>query len=602
VREAIETLRTKENLSYDKAMRRAERMMREIAADYSHTVVRSASFALSWFWNKLYDGISMHHFDLARDAAPGHEVIYVPCHRSHADYLLLSYQLQDAGVVVPHIAAGVNLNLPVLGAFLRRGGAFFMRRSFRGSALYSTIFKEYLAQLIERGVPLEYFIEGGRSRTGRLLKPRGGMLSMTLRAFLRAPRRPVLFQPVYIGYEKLMEGTSYIGELSGQTKEKESWIALLRGGRKVLKQHYGHVTLSFGEPVALNRVLDDCACNWREHADLDPEAKPEWLGRTVDELARRIQVNINAAADVNAVNLLALVLLSTRKHAVAESDLRTVLVLITALLTELPYAERVTVTRATPDEIIAHGEAMGWIRRIRHTQGDVLVTEGEQAVLLSYFRNNMLHLVACAAWVASCFLNNRRMSRASILRLGRVIYPFIRSELFLRWDEAGFDAELSATLDFFVRHGLLTARGGGRLFERGPGQDDGSYQLKILARSLMQAFERYYIVIATLVSYGQGALSGGELENACTLTAQRVGLLHELSAPEFFDKSLFRGFIQKLRERQALWTNTEGKLDFDPALAEVVEDARVILSRELRHSVLKMTGGGEPATINGASA
>jgi glycerol-3-phosphate O-acyltransferase len=602
VREAIDAVRTKENLSYDKAMRRAERMMREIAADYSHTVVRSASFALSWFWNKLYEGISMHHFDLARDAAPGHEVIYVPCHRSHADYLLLSYQLQDAGVVVPHIAAGVNLNLPVLGAFLRRGGAFFMRRSFRGSALYSTIFKEYLAQLIERGVPLEYFIEGGRSRTGRLLKPRGGMLSMTLRAFLRAPRRPVLFQPVYIGYEKLMEGTSYIGELSGQAKEKESWIALLRGARKVLKQHYGHVTLSFGEPVALNHVLDDCAGNWREHADIDPEAKPEWLGRTVDELAIRIQVNINAAAAVNAVNLLALVLLSTRKHAIAESDLRIVLALIQTLLTELPYAERVTVTRATPDEIIAHGEAMGWIWRIRHKQGDVLVTEGEQAVLLSYFRNNVLHLVACAAWVASCFLNNRRMSRASILRLGRVIYPFIRSELFLRWDEAGFVAELSATLDFFERRGLLATRGGGRLFERGPGQDDGSYQLKILARSLMQAFERYYIVIATLVGHGQGALGGGELENACTLTAQRLGLLHELSAPEFFDKSLFRGFIQKLRERQALWTNAEGKLDFDPALAEVVEDARVILSRELRHSVLKMTGGGEPAPTNGASA
>ncbi len=590
VREAIVSLASKEDIPHEKAHRRAEGMMREIAADYSHTVVRSASFALSWFWNKVYDGISMHHFDAARAAAPGHEVIYVPCHRSHADYLLLSYQLQASGVVVPHIAAGVNLNLPVLGSFLRRGGAFFMRRSFRGSALYSTIFKEYMAQLIDRGVPLEYFIEGGRSRTGRLLKPRAGMLSMTLRAFLRAPRRPVLFQPVYIGYEKLMEGKSYIGELSGQPKEKENWLALLRGARKVLKQHYGHVTLSFGEPVELNRVLDDCASDWREHADLDPEAKPEWLSRTVDELAERIQVNINASADANPVNLLALVLLSTRKHAVAEADLLAQLELLKALLTERPYAERVTVTSLAPADIVAHGEAMGWIRRIRHPQGDVLVTEGEQAVLLSYFRNNVLHLVACAAWVASCFLNNRRMSRASILRLGRVIYPFIRGELFLRWDEDGFVRELSATLDFLIARGLLDARGSGRLLERAPGQDDGAYQLKLVARSLMQVFERYYIVIATLVSHGQGALGAGELENACTLTAQRVGMLHELSAPEFFDKSLFRGFIQKLRERRAVWSNADGKLEFNPVLAEVVEDARVILSRELRHSVLKMTG------------
>src|SRR5690606_17847753 len=195
-----------------------------------------------------------HHFDKARAAAPGHEVVYVPCHRSHADYLLLSYQLHHAGVVVPHIAAGVNLNLPVLGPLLRRGGAFFMRRSFRGNALYSTVFKEYMAQLLDRGVPMEYFIEGGRSRTGRLLAPRAGMLSMTVRAYLRSPHRPVLFQPVYIGYEKLMEGKSYIGELSGKPKEKESWLGLLRAAG-VLRQRYGHVALSFGEPVELTPML-----------------------------------------------------------------------------------------------------------------------------------------------------------------------------------------------------------------------------------------------------------------------------------------------------------------------------------------------------------
>ncbi|HET7267270.1 MAG TPA: glycerol-3-phosphate 1-O-acyltransferase PlsB [Oleiagrimonas sp.] len=594
VREAIDVAASKDGISRHKAMRRAHDMMMEIAADYKHTVVRSASFILAWFWNKLYDGISMHHFDRARDIAPGHEVIYVPCHRSHADYVLLSYKLQAAGVVVPHIAAGKNLNLPVLGRFLRGGGAFFMRRSFRGSALYSTIFKEYMAQLIDRGVPLEYFIEGGRSRTGRLLKPHAGMLSMTVRAFLRAPRRPVLFQPVYIGYEKLMEGKSYVGELSGQPKEKESWLALLRGVRKILKQHYGHVALSFGEPVELNEVLDACAADWREHADLAPDAKPEWLSRSVDHLAESIHININACANVNPVNLLALVLLSTRKHAVAESDLLAQLELFKALLTELPYAERVSVTRDTAEEIVAHGEAMGWIRRVSHPQGDVLVTEGEQAVLLSYFRNNVLHLVAAAAWVASCFLNNRRMSRASILRLGRIIYPFIQSELFLRWTEAEFVDVLSDTLDFFVRRGLLDARSEGRVLERGPGQDDGAFQLKTVARTLMQAFERYYIVIATLVGHEAGTLSASELEKACTLTAQRVSLLHELSAPEFFDKALFRGFIHKLRQRRVIWSNDAGKLEYDAALESVVEDARVVLSRELRHSVLKMTAG-EPS-------
>ncbi|WP_426701811.1 glycerol-3-phosphate 1-O-acyltransferase PlsB [Rhodanobacter sp. Col0626] len=589
VRAAIAASAAKDKISHAKAWRKAQKLVLEIAADYSHPVVRSVSFLLSNFWNKLYDGIAMHHFDKARAAAPGYEVIYVPCHRSHADYLLMSYQLHVSGVVVPHIAAGVNLNLPGLGPILRRGGAFFLRRSFRGNALYSVVFNEYVAQLIDRGVPMEYFIEGGRSRTGRLLAPRAGMLAMTVRAFLRAPRRPVLFQPVYIGYEKLMEGASYAGELSGQAKEKESLLGLLRG-LKVLRQRYGHVALNFGEPIELTPLLDAASPDWRA-SNTDPEVKPEWLGNVTDRLAEQIQININRAADVNPINLLALALLATPKHAMAESDLLAQLELSKTLLEELPYSDRVTLTPMNPPAIIAYGEQMGWIQRVQHPLGDVLTVGGEQAVLLSYFRNNVLHLNAAAAWVACCFVNNRRMSRGSVLRLGRIIYPFIQGELFLPWDIDGFAAQLQATIDFFVRRGLLESSSDGRVLERGPGQDDGAYQLKVIARSLIQAFERYYITIAALAKNGPHTLTSAELENACTLTAQRLSLLNELSAPEFFDKALFRGFIQKLRERRIVWTDDAGKLDYDSALEGMVRDARVILSREVRHSILKITPG-----------
>ncbi len=589
VRAAIATTATKENISYGKSWERAQKMAMEIAADYSHPVVRSASFLLRNFWNKLYDGITMHHFDKARAAAPGYEVVYAPSHRSHADYLLMSYQLHVSGVVVPHIAAGVNLNLPLIGPILRRGGAFFLRRSFKGNALYPVVFNEYVAQLIDRGVPMEYFIEGGRSRTGRLLAPRAGMLAMTVRAYLRAPRRPVLFQPVYIGYEKLMEGKSYIGELSGKPKEKESLIGLLRG-LGVLRQRYGHVALNFGEPIELNPLLDAAASNWRE-ATIDPNAKPEWLNTVVDQLAEKIQININRAADVNPINLLALALLATPKHAMAENDLLAQLELMKALLEELPYSDRMTLTPMDPAAIVGYGEQMGWITRVRHPLGDVLTVESEQAVLLSYFRNNVLHITAAAAWVACCFLNNRRMSRASILRLGRIIYPFIQGELFLPWDNEGFGAQLQATIDFFVRRGLLESTGEGRVLERSPGQDDAAYQLKVIGRSLIQAFERYYIAIAALVKNGPHTITSAELENVCTLTAQRLSLLSEPSAPEFFDKALFRGFIQKLREGRVVWTDDNGKLDYDAALEDMVRDARVILAREMRHSILKITGG-----------
>ncbi|MDE1958143.1 MAG: glycerol-3-phosphate 1-O-acyltransferase PlsB [Xanthomonadaceae bacterium] len=594
VRQAITQTALRESISRAAAWRRAHGYAMEIAADYSHPVVRSASFLLSGFWNKLFDGIGMHHLESLRAAAPGHEVIYVPCHRSHADYLLLSYQLYQNGLVPPHIAAGVNLNLPLVGAFLRRGGAFFLRRSFKANALYSTVFAAYVDQLFQRGVALEYFVEGGRSRTGRLLAPRSGMLAMTVRAFLRSPRRPVLFQPVYIGYEKLMEGNSYIGELSGQPKEKESLWSVLRA-LKVLRQRYGRVTLNFGEPILLEPLLDQTAPEWRTARGAEDE-KPAWLPGLIDTLAERVHVEINRAADVNPINLLALALLATPKHAMAESDLLAQIELSKALLLELPYAERVTVTPASPAEIIAYGERMGWVRRVRHPLGDVLLCEGDQAVLLSYFRNNVLHLYACAAWVAACFLNNRRMTRAALLRLGRLVYPFIRSELFLPWDEDGFGERLQATIGFFLRRGLLEAQGDGRVLERGPGQGDGAYQLRVIAHSLLQAFERYYIALAALVKNGPGTLTAQELETQCVLTGQRLALLLQLGAPEYFDKALFRGFIQLLRARGVVRPGADGKLDFDAALADIVRDARVVLARAVRQAILKITPGNESAS------
>ncbi|MEP6635001.1 MAG: glycerol-3-phosphate 1-O-acyltransferase PlsB, partial [Luteimonas sp.] len=222
VKEAIADQARRDNSKPEDAWKKAHAFAYEIAADYSHPVVRSASFLLTTVWNRIFRGVLVHHLDTLKSAAPGHEIVYVPSHRSHMDYLLLSYLLYNTGVVPPHIVAGINLNLPVIGSVLRKGGAFFIRRSIRGSALYSAVLSEYVAQLVAGGYSIEYFIEGGRSRTGRLLQPKGGMISMTVRAFLRQPTRPVLFQPVYIGYEKLMEGNSYFDELTGKPKQKES--------------------------------------------------------------------------------------------------------------------------------------------------------------------------------------------------------------------------------------------------------------------------------------------------------------------------------------------------------------------------------------------
>ncbi|WP_407908566.1 glycerol-3-phosphate 1-O-acyltransferase PlsB [Lysobacter claricitrinus] len=591
VMDAIADQARRDNTDIAEAWKKAHALAYEIAADYSHPVVRSVSFLLAPVWNRIYRGVLVHHLDRVKEDAPGHEVIYVPCHRSHMDYLLISYLLYTRGIVPPHIAAGVNLNLPVVGTLLRKGGAFFLRRSIRGSALYSAVFSEYLAQLVAGGYSIEYFIEGGRSRTGRLLQPKGGMIAMTLRAYLRAPTRPVMFQPVYIGYEKLMEGRSYLDELSGKPKEKESIWQLLMGIPKVLGSNYGQVVVNFGEPIRLADVLAEQAPDW-DGSPLSEDAKPAWLATTVDVLAERIQVNVNRAADVNPINLLALALLSTPKHAMSEADLLEQIALSKKLLSQLPYSDRVTVTPHTPEEIIAHGEEINVLVRVKHPLGDVLEVDEEKAVLLSYFRNNVLHLFTAAAWVACCFQHNRRMNLSSILRLGRSVYPFLQAELFLPWSEDEFAERLRATVDVFDAEGLLRKREGdedGEQLSRNASQSDEVFRLRAIGHSLQQAFERYYIAISVLVKNGPGTLSAGELETLCHLAAQRLSLLYAPAAPEFFDKSLFRGFISKLRELRMVWADENGKLTFDERLDTWAKDAKFILGRELRHSIEKVS-------------
>ena len=570
------------------AWKKAHAMAYEIAADYSHPAVRSASLLLTWVWNRIYRGVLVHHLDALKAAAPGREIVYVPTHRSHMDYLLLSYLLYNRGIVPPHIVAGINLNLPVVGTLLRKGGAFFIRRSIRGNALYSAVLSEYVAQLVAGGYAVEYFVEGGRSRTGRLLQPKGGMIAMTVRSYLRQPTRPVLFQPVYVGYEKLMEGGSYLDELTGKPKEKESIWQVILGIPRVLRSNYGQVVVNFGEPIHLHEVLAETAPDWNGEP-LDEDDKPKWLANTVDVLAQRINVHNNAAADVNPINLLALALLSTPKHSMGEADLLAQIALSKTLLTELPYSSLVTVTPHTPEQIVRHGEEIGILERIAHPLGDVLRVGGDTAVLLSYFRNNVLHLFTASAWIACCFLHNRRLSRELVRQLGRNVYPFLQSELFLPWDADGFAERIDGTIDLYVREGLLQAGADGSMLTRNAGQTDEVFRLRALGHPLQQAFERYYISISVLAKNGPGTLGSVELESLCHLAAQRLSLLYAQAAPEFFDKSLFRGFIQKMRELGLVWPNADNKLLFDERLNALAQDAQVILGREMRHTIEKIT-------------
>jgi glycerol-3-phosphate O-acyltransferase len=574
-------------LTRHQAILRAKRFAEEIAANYSHSFIRFMESALSRLWNRLYDGIEFGHVETLERTAEGNEIVYVPCHRSHMDYLLLSYVIYVNGFAIPHIAAGINLNLPIVGRFLRKGGAFFIRRSFRGNALYTVVFMKYLAAIMARGHSIEYFIEGGRSRTGRLLQPKTGMLSMTVRSFLRDPARPVVFVPVYFGYERIVEGSTYIGELSGKPKEKESVFGLLRAVRK-LRQRFGKVHVNLGEPISLTALLDRHQPDWRAQK-FDDDTRLPWINKAVDVLAGHIMCSINAAASVTPIGLLAMTLLATPRQALLEADLLRQIDLYSALLRGFPYSNRVTITEMSSAEVLAYGISMQVVSRQEQGLGDIVRMSDENAILATYYRNNIVHLFAMPSLVACVFSSNARVRTEDIQRLAWRIYPYIAAELFLRWDEQELPDVVNGVLACLEKHGLVEFDPQTREWQRPAPTSIKAVQLSLLAQATIQTIERYYLAIAQLVKAGSGQITQAALEERCQLTAQRMALLYGLNSPEFFDRAMFSNFIDLLRTRQVIRNSATGKLEFDEVLMRVAADAQFVLSEQLRHSILQVT-------------
>jgi glycerol-3-phosphate O-acyltransferase len=566
----------------------------EIAANYSQTFITIMASVLSRLWTRLYDGVDVQHVENLHDIGDGAEIIYVPCHRSHMDYLLLSYVIYRKGFAVPHVAAGVNLNLPVVGHFLRKGGAFFLRRSFKGDALYGAVFSKYLGFMMARGHPLEYFIEGGRSRTGRMLAPRTGMLSMTVRSYLREPKRPVVFMPVYFGYERIVEGRTYIGELSGAPKQKESILGLIRS-LSVLRSKFGTVHVNLGAPIVLDELLARFNPGWRDAPGTvgreEGGSPPGWIGEAIHELAARITSGINAAAAVTPINLVAMALLATARQALGEADLVRQVELYRDLLRAAPYSPLVTVTAQNGTEMMRYAESMGMLERQPHPLGDILRMTAERAILATYYRNNVLHLFAIPSLLACCFLSNARMRSVDLKRMVWRVYPYIKAELAMRWTEEEIGGVVDRLLEAMARLNLLDGNEDLSEWHRPPPTSVEALQLSLLAEATIQTIERYYLVVALLLQAGSGTISQEALEERCHLTAQRMSVLYGLNSPEFFDKALFRHFIELLRRRNVIAAGEDGTIKFGEPLLGVAADAQLVLSEQLRHDILQVTLG-----------
>ena len=379
----------------------------QMAARFSYPLVFLARSIVNAFWDRIYSGIDVREEDIERVRQATREgvCVLVPCHKSHIDYMLLSTVLDKHDIVIPHVVAGENLSFFPLGALFRRLGAFFIKRSFKGDRVFPVLFESYLAHLMREGYTVEFFIEGGRSRTGKLLAPRIGVLGLTVEAGIEARvgrqnLNEVTWLPVSISYERVAEEAPYARELKGDEKRPESLSEVVRAGR-VLFKRYGRVYVRTGEPLRLTEFLAEQPTTWTE---LDADHRKEALTL----LGERILGRIGKAVVALPTGLLALALLAQSEPEIAAGALEARVRRFRALL-DAAGAEP---SRSLSRYHKAMGDALrrfmreGKVERVADPDAEEPRTArfrvvAEQRITLEYYKNGLLHFLLPAALLAS---------------------------------------------------------------------------------------------------------------------------------------------------------------------------------------------------------
>ena len=576
VRDAIERDAKQKNLTLEQATKRARAMAYELSADYTESSINLLARILNYVWNRVYSGLEVRGLDRVRDWAQTHEVIYLPCHRSHADYLLMSYVLYHGGIVPPHIAAGINLNLPGIGRLLRSCGAFYIRRSFSGDRLYTAVFRAYVDALIRRGYSIEFFPEGGRSRTGRLMAPKTGLMAMVVESALRQRVRKVAIIPVYIGYDKVWEVNSYLKELRGAQKQKESVQGLLKA-TQILTKSFGKPYVNFGEPFDLQDYADQHLPGWRDGFgnEGDPQ-RPEDFNRFVTEVALENSRRTNAAAVASPVALTSVALLSTPQRASTEEVLVEQVANLIALLKARPASADQYIPMDNAHTVLNWSEPIGGLSRIPHDWGDLLLAQDRAAVSLTYYRNNIQHLFALPSLIANFFRTRRVWPEEALVNGCRALYPFLRAEFFLREPDT-CDGVIHEWIAALVAQGLLTRDGTGQLTRPDIAQPAFA-RLAMLGRIMGETFERYCMTTLLLADERKlGRIERKRFEDDCRRFAERLAVLTGRNAPEFFDPALFRGYVNTLIELGLVSVAADQTLEVDARIDRMAERALELL-------------------------
>jgi glycerol-3-phosphate O-acyltransferase len=524
--------------------------------------------------DQVYAGVDVDRAGLEqlREAARRGSVVLLPSHKSHVDYLLLSLVLRKNGLATPVIAAGENLSFFPLGPIFRRAGAFFIRRSFKGDRLYTAVVDAYVRRLMRDGFAIEFFLEGGRSRTGKLLPPKLGMLGMVVDAALSLTGRTVSFVPVSIGYERMMEEGAYARELSGESKTKEDAAGLIRAAR-VLREKYGRANVQFGRPLEL--------------AELGEAGQAGDRRALVSRLGHRVMGEINRVTAVTPGSLVATVLLSHGRRGLPHAELLEHCRRLVAHLRRL--GARTTPSLVHPDGGLRHSAVREAVQLyvqgglvVPHVPGDTLTRKNkkrarlytgddaiytvpdDQRLMLDISKNIIVHLFVDRAIGSAALLAppGPPVPRAQVRERAKELSRLFKLEFMFRAD-APFDRIFRDTVSDMLAVGEVVEQGGALAF--GPGHDglDGRGWITFYAGILRPFLEGYRVAARSLAALLRGPLAEKELTQKALRLGEQMFLGGDLERAEAVCQSTLENAFAAFLE-QGYLVREDGKL----ALAE----------------------------------
>ena len=561
-------------------------MLRELEARPTLEVHKAFELALHQVVSRMYAGVEVDEEGLerVREAGKRGTIVFLPSHKSHVDYLMLSYVLNAAHLQLPLIAAGDNLTFFPMGPIFRRGGAFFIRRTFKGDRLYIAVVDAYLRRIVKDGYAIEFFLEGGRSRTGKLLPPKLGLLSMVVDAALSLADREVTFIPVSIGYDRIVEEKSYVREMQGGEKRKEDAGAMLRGA-SVLSGFYGRVNVQFGRELSIPKLKAELGY------PLDKALSPAQRRGVVSRLAHQAMNDINRVTSVTPGAIVATILLDGRRRGIPHAELvETSRRLVAALSARGARMARSLVTSSgalRPDAIrdaaqlftkgelcVAHipGQTLAGDAKKRaaiYTGDDVVYSvPDDKRLTLSLAKNIILHLFASRALVSTALLMKGEVEPnvETVRERVQLLSRLFKFELMFRAD-ASFDAIFLENLAEMERDGELVRDADDR-FSFGEGHDGetGESWIRFYAEVLRPFIEGYRVAARTVTSLQKGPATAKDLVKRALVTGDRMFLSGEIGRREAIARPMFETALEALVDLQYL-ARTDGKLALAPTFA-----------------------------------